>query len=392
MNILFVTGCFAKNERDMALSGMPNAVFKSAVGMWRRGHKVRILAVDERDRQWHYQGIEVISVQAENPLAEKYIWNNMLCILKREHKIEKKIRQLYKEESIDIIQYTGWFGIGLLHFSNIPAVMRVSSYTKTQLAQNYSQKIRILLSIAEYLAAKRMNYIFAPSRLMAESLAKDIKRSVGIIETPYFSEKVELDDSVFKEKIENKKYILFFGRMSVDKGILTIRDILYRVLKEHLDIFFVFAGISCEHDGVIIEKELIRASQDFRDRVIFLGLLPQSKLIPVIKNAEMVLMPSLADNFPNTCAEAMALGKIVIGTEGSSLEQFIKDKENGCLAEIGNAESLYDCVKYVLNMEDVQKEDISNQAMKRIKKLDLEQYSLKMELLYEKVIDKVREA
>lgn len=55
----------------------------------------------------------------------------------------------------------------------------------------------------------------------------------------------------------------------------------------------------------------------------------------------MILMPSLSDNLPNSCAEAMSLGKIVIGTNGSSLEQFIENKKNGFLAKIGSAENLY---------------------------------------------------
>ena len=102
----------------------------------------------------------------------------------------------------------------------------------------------------------------------------------------------------------------------------------------------------------------------------------------------MVLNPSLADNFPNSSAEAMALGKIVIGSDGSSLEQFICDRDNGLLAKIGDAESLYGCIEYVINMSESQKEDMSVKARRRIRALNLEDYSFKMESLYKRVINK----
>lgn len=385
MNILFVTGMFAADERDMALSGMPNAVFKSAIGMQNRGHNVRVLAVAGQDKRWFYQGLEVTSIKAKHGLEEKHILNSLLCIMKREYRIAKAIRVLHQQKPIELIQYTGWMGVGLFHFIKIPAVMRISSYTKVQLANNYSKKEVALLSKVEQFAARRMNYIFAPSRIMAKSMAMDIRQKVGVIETPYFCEQIEFDESVLQTQLRNKKYILFFGRMSVDKGILVIKDILYRTMEKHPDIYFVFAGISWKHNGVIIEKELLMAAHDFKDRIIFLGELSKNILMPVISNAEMILMPSLADNFPNACAEAMALGKIVIGTNGSSLEQFIDDGENGYLAEVGNADSLYCCIENVLCKDEEEKKVISEKAKKRIDKLNLEHYSMKMEMLYNKV-------
>ena len=138
MNILFVTGVFAENKWDTALGGMANAVYKSAIGMQQRGHRVRVLTVDDIDRRWCYQGIEVISVKAEHGLEKRLLINNLFCILKREFRLEHKIALLHKEENIDIIQYTGWFGVGLFHFSKIPSIMRISSYTKIQLINNYS--------------------------------------------------------------------------------------------------------------------------------------------------------------------------------------------------------------------------------------------------------------
>lgn len=386
MNILFVTGEFAENSRSI-LGGMAGAVYKLALGMRNLGHYVRILAVSNQNRRWKYHELEVISVRTENGLDNSSVMSCLYCILKREYILERNIKLLNTEKSIDIIQYTGWFGIGMLHYMDIAAIMRVSSYTKIQLVNNYSKKKIWLLSTVEKRAAKRMNFIFAPSKLMAEAIHNDIGKKVGVIETPFWEDEIEYDDVIYKKSLKDKSYILFFGRMSIDKGILVIKDIIYRVLNENSNIYFVFAG-SVKSD---IAQEMKNIAGINKDRVVFVGHLSKEKLKPVIKNADMILMPSLADNFPNGCAEAMAMGKIVIGTDGSSLEQFIKDGRNGFLVKIGDAESLYNAVCQVLSLNKIKRIAISKNAKKRIEQLDLRTYSKKMEIVYKRIINMAKE-
>lgn len=390
MNILFVTGLFAKNEKDTALGGMAYAVYKSALGMQKCGHTVRILTISNRNRNWYYRGLRVISIRACSGIEQDQIWDVWIDTIKRETCIQKAIESLNQDEPIDIIQYVGWFGVGLFHANQIPAVMRVSSYTKVQLVHNYPKGKRYLLQGIEYLAAKRMDYVFAPSRIMAAGIRKDIKRKVGVIETPFLQEETEWDNSLLQTKLKNKIYLLYFGRMSVDKGILVIKDILYSILKKYPQIHFVFAGNSWKHNGVAIEKELLDEAREYNNRIIFLGVVPKEQLQPIIRHAEMILIPSLIDNLPNSCGEAMALGRIVIGTDGSSLEQFIEDGKNGFLTVPGDGDSLCSCVERVLKMDELEKRKISERAQGTMKKFDLESYSKRMEKLYHKIIEKRR--
>lgn len=377
MNILFVTGLFANDERDTALGGMSGAVYKSALGMQQRGHSVRILACAGRERRWRYQGLDVISVRVGQGIEEKAAGAMLIDILKRELAVRRYVQKLDCEKAIDIVQYTGWFGVGLLHPCGIPAVMRMSSYTKVQLSNNFSTGKRFLLEAVEYLAAKRMNFVFAPSRITAAGLEKDIQRAVVVMETPFRQEETKWDDSILRSRLESKRYLLFFGRMTVDKGIYVIRDMLHEILDRYREIHIVFAGGINRHEGVLVSDELMEAAGEHGSRVVFLGLLPKERLLPVIDGAELILMPSLADNFPNACAEAMSLGKIVIGTDGSSLEQFIQDGVNGYLVERNNPGQLCRCVDRVLRMEPGQKELVSIRARKKIEGLDLESYSKK---------------
>ncbi len=383
MNILYVTGMFFNNRHETIQGGMVKAVFMNAYGMQERGHHVTILTVDSKDSVWKYKGIRVVSVQTDIYWSQKSNLFKAISIVEREWKLEKKIRELAKQEKIDVIQYTGWFGIGLFH-AKIPAIMRISSYTKAQLSSCYSRTTVSLLSFFERCAARRMNAIYGPSNIMAKALEDDIRRKVYVIETPFVKEDVEEDDFFLRTKLNDKKYVLFFSRLSEDKGIGIIRDCIYDVLKRYDEIYFVFAG-GGKRD---ISQEILSAAKECKNRVIFLGSISHEKLYPVIRKAEIILMPSLKDNFPNSCAEAMSLHKIVIGAEDSSLEQFITDGYNGFLIQNGSSDSLKNKIEHVLQMTEKDKKIICSRTQEKINELDPQKYFTTVENLMRGVIER----
>ncbi len=386
MNILYVTPSFAQYEKDALLSGMPFAVYKCACAALTLGYTPIILTIGAHDRRWLYNGIRVVSV-------ENIIWNvsdsffgTWVEVIQRERVIMHAIQMICKEEHIDVIQYAGWCGVGLLHKGSVPGVMRISSYTKTQLHQYYSSRKVWALSIIEKMAIKKMKYVFAPSKLMANAIEHDCGISVDVIETPFMEWQGICNYYVFDNLIGEKRYLLFFGRMTVDKGIYVIRDALYEILDNNKDIYIVFAGESSRKDGVAIEDQLKEAAGKYSDRLIFVGLIDRSILMPIIERAEAVLMPSLADNLPNACAEAMHMGRIVIGTNGSSIEQFIENDKSGILIEIGSSIELIQSVNEVLNMDLKRKEAIQTGAKKRVADFSIDVFAGKLDEIYKAVL------
>jgi glycosyltransferase involved in cell wall biosynthesis len=68
----------------------------------------------------------------------------------------------------------------------------------------------------------------------------------------------------------------------------------------------------------------------------------------VIRQALAVVLPSRMDNLPNTCIEAMAEGKAVIGTRGTSFEQLIEDGVSGLLCDVDDPTALRASIERLL--------------------------------------------
>ena len=71
-----------------------------------------------------------------------------------------------------------------------------------------------------------------------------------------------------------------------------------------------------------------------------------------------MLIPSLIDNLPNSCLEALYLGQVVIGTYGTSLEQLIVNNKNGFLIKAGDDRELLNVVEKVCNLSQKEREEL----------------------------------
>ena len=92
------------------------------------------------------------------------------------------------------------------------------------------------------------------------------------------------------------------------------------------------------------------------------------------------------DNFPNTCIEAMAFGKVVIGTYKTSFEQLIEPHVSGLLCEHSNPVSLMNAIHYALKMPEAEKKSIEINARKRIENLKPEIVVQQLVKYYQTVI------
>jgi glycosyltransferase involved in cell wall biosynthesis len=104
-------------------------------------------------------------------------------------------------------------------------------------------------------------------------------------------------------ELEEKKYILFMGRISKKKGLNLLISAFKMILKDFPDFYLVIAGP--DNEGYKKEVEKIIKKNDIEEKVIFTGMLEGEKILSAYKSAELFVLPSYSENFGMVVPEAM---------------------------------------------------------------------------------------
>ncbi|MEM1370037.1 MAG: glycosyltransferase family 4 protein, partial [Cyanobacteria bacterium P01_H01_bin.15] len=194
--------------------------------------------------------------------------------------------------------------------------------------------------------------LYAPSRFLAEFTSERFGRSVDVLHTPIFFP-TDIDTFEQPDHIP-KPYVLFFGKMTVKKGILVLARAMREFLKTRPDWHFVAIGQNSEApDGRSMLHHVKTILQDYLDRVLCIDALPHDRLLPIIKDSEFVAIPSLADNLPNALIESLYFKKRVVATTGSCFEDHLADPPAGILVKPNDALELTDALFTMAEMDEL---------------------------------------
>lgn len=390
VTILFVTPYFSRKGEKLKGGGLEVYLCRVTESLRKLGHTPIILSLGTKEVHYADNGIEVFFVHCPQRQLGKGNLNRIYERMYKSRVINKKITELSHKKKIDIIQFPSPYSLSICYFGRTPAIMRLSSYSKIYNNNEIFDKEKIAIwGMCERLAAGRCNAVFAPSYVVADAFSQDIHRPVSVIESPYIDDCRMLDESIYRQNLNGKKYFLFFGRLVADKGVLIIAECLKRFLESNPEHYFVCCG---EDDTINGEKAvhiLKRAAGEHKERFFYFQTLSHEALYPVIQHADFVICPSLIENLSNACIEAMYLERVVIGTDGASYEQLIDDGENGLLCLPGDSKSLLRKMNEAAAMSDVRKYEMGKRAKTRIDKLAPERVVRKLVRYYQWVIDNV---
>jgi glycosyltransferase involved in cell wall biosynthesis len=84
------------------------------------------------------------------------------------------------------------------------------------------------------------------------------------------------------------------------------------------------------------------------DNVILLGCIPNYEMPLYYSSSDLVLLPSLSENFPVVALEAMSSGKPVIASRVGGIPELVSNNANGILVSPGNVEELVEALLRLL--------------------------------------------
>ena len=181
----------------------------------------------------------------------------------------------------------------------------------------------------------KVDAFIAPSKFLRQKMIEFDYPADKIIHLP---NTIKLSD--FRPSFEPGKYILYFGRLHISKGVSTL-------LKAMSHIPNTPAIIAGEGE---LEGDLKRFVQKMGlTNIEFVGYQSGETLHDLIRNASFVVVPSeYYENSPLTCIESMALGRPVIGADIGGIPELVQDGETGFLFESRNFEGLAKKMRYLL--------------------------------------------
>ena len=162
--------------------------------------------------------------------------------------------------------------------------------------------------------------------------------------------------------------ILYFGRLERRKGVEHLVDAGRRVIDSALNVRVRLVGADTDSGpgGKSMLAHLKRQVYAYRPGAfVFEGPRPREALGSLIRHATVCCFPSLWENFPNACLEAMALRGCVLGSDCGGMAEIIEDGVSGVLFQGGNATNLTSTLRRVL-VEPELRATVSANAPKRV--------------------------
>ena len=140
---------------------------------------------------------------------------------------------------------------------------------------------------------------------------------------------------------ERSLNLLYAGRLDSDKGIDTAIEAMTKLVfgQGKRDIRLSLAGSgSTEYENHL--RELVNQA-GLIDFVTFLGWIPQTEMPKLLRNFDVLLLPSIwPEPFSRVVLEGMISSLVVVATQTGGTVEVLRDGENGLLFAAGDTEDL----------------------------------------------------
>lgn len=213
-------------------------------------------------------------------------------------------------------------------------------------------------------------------------LAQSFEADATKIKTVYSG--LDLDTLAFvqKEKLNTPLKIVSIGRSHWVKGYSYALDGMAILQEQQFDFEYSILGIGTD------EELLVHRSQLGLDkRVHFVCQKPFQEVLSIVREADVLLLPSIEEGIANVVLEAMALGTLVVSTDCGGMNEVVSDGANGFLIPIRNPLAMAAALRKVADLSIDEYHKMTIAARKTIENQHTHQRMISdMKSLYEFVL------
>lgn len=211
------------------------------------------------------------------------------------------------------------------------------------------------------LFSKKVKYHVLSEAMKNGLLKKSIPEFNIVKITPAIN--IELFSATIDEWSSNKIQFTTISRIHYIKGLEYVLEALSMLKSDGLDFHFTIIG-----DGAEKERLLFACHQlGVYNNVTFTGKLCPEEVKKQLIETDVYLQYSIQEGFCNAVLEAQAMGLLCVVGDAEGLSENVLDKETGFVVPKQNSQLLFEKIKEVVALPEIEKQKIRQKAIDRVR-------------------------
>ena len=212
--------------------------------------------------------------------------------------------------------------------------------------------------------------LLSPSSFLADWITQSLQRSLDVTRIPY---PLVLPNDLLPGPLQPRR-LVSVGRLELRKGVLPLVKACSQLWAAGVDFHLTLIGGDVAFYpkettvGTFIRQRYAKWVES--GHLELAGQLEWNKVFAYLQQAWAVVIPSLWENFPNTCMEAMGIGQVVLASRGGGQAEMIETHGvEGFLFDWNQPGDFAQQLQTVLALSEDERRQIGRRAQARIRRL-----------------------
>lgn len=395
---------------DTAIGGIATYVYQAARMLFSRGHEVEVFASSShREGRFENNGILLHLIRENNRSDFGVLVGHKFA----ERHYEKPFNVVegpeYGADSRKAVELVPNIPLVVKMHTPSEVICRISSSKRDRFIKKIHNSSFKLLKMIRAIK-KKENPFDIPSYEYYSKEARHARRA-DILSSPSLDlcryagdlwridqKKIRHVPNVFEPEktllgipiADNARYVGFIGRLEYRKGVETLIASIPRVLKKFPDVGFIFIGepqivpkTKIYYDEWI-QKKLGKWAQNIKIK----GNVSYRSIPELVGKIDVVVFPSIWENFPNACLESMAAARAIIASSAGGMAEMLDGGKTGILVSPQNSKELADQLIRILKDNELRKTLGMKARQRVIETYNSDKIGSLMETTYQEAIDR----